>query len=278
MSYADISERQRDEERIELAVAERTRDLHLTLEEMSRAKEFAESEAYRTKSMFLANVNHELRTHMNGIVGMTALAKQRISDTTTVAHLEKAERSARSLLLIINDLIQIADIESKRGAPLDVRFALATVCDEVAAELQKKARDKGLTFDINVPCAMGTKPLRGDPERLTNVLLKLGDNAIKFTHAGFVKIDMGVVAESPTDLELRVEVKDSGIGIALADRGRLFNPFEQLDGSLTRQYGGLGLGLAISKRLVESMGGTIGLKSGIGKGSTFWFVVRLRTE
>lgn len=264
-------------EQLELAVADRTRDLRLMMEELRCATESAEA-AHRAKTIFLGNINHELRTPMNGILGMTYLAKQRVADPAVLAKLDVVEQSARALLRIIDDLIQIADIEAVRVEPVETCFTLAAICNRVAEALQNEAVHKGLLFEIKIHGNLGSRPLRGDAERLTSVLTKLGENAIKFTQAGFVTVRMEAVEESPIDLELRVEVQDSGIGIAVADQRWLFNLFEQVDGSSTRQYCGMGLGLAISKRLVESMGGTIGLRSDIGRGSTFWFVVRLRTE
>ena len=278
MSDMDITKQKYFEEQLELAVAERTHDLRLIMEALLHAKEVAEAEAGRVKSMFVANISHELFTPMNGIIGMITLAKQRVSETKTIGMLEKAECSAKNLLVLINDLIQVADIEAKRGEAVEENFTLTTVRDRVVEILQNKTRDRGLTFEIKLPSALGSRPLKGDPDRLVIVLLKLGENAIKFTQAGFVLISMAVVTESETDLELRVDVQDSGIGIAMADQGRLFSLFTQLDGSSTRRYQGMGLGLALSKLLVESMGGTISVQSDVGVGSTFRFVVRLKTK
>ncbi|MBK9018803.1 MAG: PAS domain S-box protein [Sulfuritalea sp.] len=262
----DISARKREEAQL----AEHATALAL-------AKEAAES-ANRAKSAFLANISHELRTPMNGIMGMTMLAKRRVTDPKAQAQLDTASRSAEGLLALINDLIEISSIEADRLKLEDLPFTLNSIRATVSLLVQRKANDKGLEFTLALEHSLGEIGLRGDPGRLANIILNLASNAVKFTEAGFVAIRFLAIDESPDELEMRVEVADSGIGLEPADQRRAFHLFEQGDGSRTRKYGGTGLGLALCKRLVESMGGTIGLSSTIGVGSTFWFVLRLRKD
>jgi PAS domain S-box-containing protein len=262
----DISTRKREEAQLaEHAAA------------LSLAKDVAEA-ANRAKTAFLANISHELRTPMNGIMGMTTLAKRRVTDPVAQEQLDKASNSAKALLALINDLIEISDIEANRLQLNDVSFTLNPVRANILLLLQSKAQDKGLKFTIELSDAFGEIQLRGDPGRIGSIILNLASNAIKFTSVGSVLVRILANAETATDVDLRVEVIDSGIGLDATDQSRVFNLFEQGDGSTTRKYGGTGLGLALCKRLVESMGGKIGLSSELGVGSTFWFFVRLRKD
>lgn len=262
----DISARKREEGQL----AEHAASLSL-------AKEAAEA-ANRAKTTFLANISHELRTPMNGIMGMTTLAKRRVTDPVAQEQLDKASNSAKALLALINDLIEISNIEANRLQLDDVPFTLNSVRANILLLLRSKAQDKGLKFTVELSDALGEIQLRGDPGRFGSIILNLASNAIKFTSAGFVSVRIFANAETATDIELRAEVTDSGIGLDAPDQSRVFCLFEQGDGSSTRKYGGTGLGLALSKRLVESMGGKIGLSSELGVGSTFWFFVRLRKD
>jgi PAS domain S-box-containing protein len=253
----DISTRKREEAQLaEHAAA------------LSLAKDVAEA-ANRAKTAFLANISHELRTPMNGIMGMTTLAKRRVTDPVAQEQLDKASNSAKALLALINDLIEISDIEANRLQLNDVSFTLNPVRANILLLLQSKAQDKGLKFTIELSDAFGEIQLRGDPGRIGSIILNLASNAIKFTSVGSVLVRILANAETATDVDLRVEVIDSGIGLDATDQSRVFNLFEQGDGSTTRKYGGTGLGLALCKRLVESMGGKIGLSSELGVGSTF---------
>jgi PAS domain S-box-containing protein len=262
----DISARKREEGQL----AEHAASLSL-------AKEAAEA-ANRAKTTFLANISHELRTPMNGIMGMTTLAMRRVTDPVAQAQLDKASNSANALLALINDLIEISAIEANRLQLDDVPFTLNSVRASILLSLRSKAQDKGLKFTVELSEALGETRLRGDPGRLGSILLNLANNAIKFTSAGFVSVRIFANTETVTDIEIGAEVTDSGIGLDVPDQSRVFYLFEQGDGSSTRKYGGTGLGLALSKRLVESMGGKIGLSSELGVGSTFWFFVRLRKD
>ena len=261
-------ELQSHRDNLEALVAERT-------EQLNEAKEAAEA-ASRAKSAFLANMSHELRTPMNGIMGMIDLVWRRMSDPLGRAQLAKAKQSSQHLLALINDILDISKIEAQRMVLELTPFRLQDVVDNMASVLAHRAEEKGLQLEI-APLPPSTRDfLLGDPLRLGQVLINLVGNAIKFTHQGTVSVNFQVRQEASADLLLHGEVIDSGIGIAAEDIGRLFNSFEQADSSTTRRYGGTGLGLAISRRLVELMGGRIGIESQPGQGSKFWFEVVLQ--
>ncbi len=241
---------------------------------LSVAKEAAEA-ANRAKTTFLANMSHELRTPLNGIMGMADLAKRRATDPRQIDQLQHVARSSKHLLGIINDILDVSRIESNKLSLEEKDFRLAEVTDNVLSLFEPRATEKGLGFFVDLPGDLADRRLLGDPVRLGQVLINLAGNAVKFTEAGSVTVRAGVERETSTDLVLRFEVADSGIGISDTDRQRLFSAFEQADGSLTRRYGGTGLGLAISKGLVQMMGGSIGVDSQPGRGSTFWFTARV---
>lgn len=241
---------------------------------LSIAKEAAEAGS-RAKSIFLANLSHELRTPLNGMLGMTDLAKRRVSDPKALAYLDKASLSAKNLLSLINDLLDIANIEGERLTMEKSSFRLGEVLKSVDALSREKAVRKGLTFSIDVEDGLSQQVFEGDPLRLSQVLLNLTGNAVKFTEQGNVRVRARRVAETLVDVKLSFSVQDTGIGIKADDKQRIFRLFEQADGSLTRKYGGTGLGLLLSKRLVDMMGGEIDVTSEPGQGSTFWFTVKL---
>ncbi len=270
----DITEAKRNKDeldryryRLEQLVEERTSELVL-------ARDAAEA-ASRAKSVFLANMSHELHTPMNAIMGMTELALHHTDDPTLHDHLGIVVQASRHLLGIINDILDIAKIEAERLKLECVDFRLGDVLDKVRSLTEPKAAKKFLQFDWDMADGVADRMLKGDAKRLGQILLNLVGNAIKFTDRGFVGIRLRLQEETTKDLLLRCEVADSGIGISVEDQARLFTAFEQADGSMTRKYGGTGLGLAISKRLAVLMGGAVGIESAIGRGSTFWFTVRL---
>ncbi len=271
---ADIDERKRAQEELEryrqhleTLVAERT-------EALLQAKEAAET-ASRAKSAFLANMSHELRTPMNGILGMLSLARRRMSDPTGGEQLDKAQLAAKRLLTVLNDILDLSKIEAER-LELDVQpLQLGPLLDGVIHLQAPQARDKGLNFAVDISPELATRPLLGDSLRLSQILLNLTGNAIKFTREGTVSIRVRSTGESAEALALRFEVCDTGIGIPPAVQSRLFTSFEQGDNSTTRQYGGTGLGLAICKRLVGLMQGEIGVESTEQRGACFWFTLPL---
>ena len=278
---------------LEVQVAERTRELelanqqleqhrdHLEEQVLSRtseliaAKDAAEA-ASRAKSAFLANMSHELRTPMNGVMGMIDLAKRRMADPKGLEHLDKAKVSALHLLGVLNDILDISKIEAYRMVFESVPLQMASVVDTLIGTLGHKASEKGLCLKVEFPSDLLHCPLKGDPLRICQILLNLVGNAIKFTEHGEVILHARIVSEAAEVVQVRLEVRDTGIGIDPEAQSRLFTSFEQADNSMTRKYGGTGLGLAICKRLVKLMGGEIGVESISGQGSTFWFVVPLK--
>jgi len=243
-------------------------------QELSLAKDAAET-ASHAKSIFLANMSHELRTPMNAIMGMTSIALRHAEDPRLRDQLGKIDNASQHLLGVINDILDLSKIEAERLMLEQSDFMLVEVLENLTNLIGHKAADKGLKLGIDLPPEIAHLALRGDSLRLGQILLNLTANAVKFTEAGTITLRVRPVEESPTDVLLRFEVQDTGIGISAEEKSRLFTAFEQADGSMTRKYGGTGLGLAISKRLSKLMGGDIGVESQPGTGSTFWFTVQL---
>jgi two-component system, sensor histidine kinase and response regulator len=269
----DLTERQRIQaelegyrSHLEELVAERTAQL-------SEARAQAET-ANQAKSAFLANMSHEIRTPLNAILGLTyLLIRDQSSSPKSRDILTKIEHSANHLLSIINDILDVSKIEAGKFTLHAHDFSTQDLFEQLDSLVQGQIQAKGLRFIRHTE----TLPpvLHGDQACLRQALLNYLSNAIKFTRAGEVKLVAEVLGETPTDLLIRFEIFDTGMGIAPADLARLFRPFAQIDNATTRQFEGTGLGLVITQRLAQLMGGETGAESQVGQGSRFWITVRL---
>jgi two-component system sensor histidine kinase/response regulator len=255
----------RHRQHLEELVEQRTAEVTVALQRAETAN--------HAKSVFLANMSHEIRTPLNAILGYARQMHQTGEDQEQADRLEKIHRAGQHLLSMINDVMDVSKMEADKLALEDLDFALDAVLDDVVAIMESLMHGKALTLGYaGLPAPLF---LRGDSTRLRQILLNFGSNAIKFTPHGSITLSTVVLEESQDAVLLQFELTDTGVGIPPEVQQRLFRPFEQADATTTRQFGGTGLGLAICAKLAAMMGGTVGVRSAPGKGSTFWFTARL---
>ena len=242
--------------------------------ELKKAKEKAEKMS-QAKGEFLANMSHEIRTPMNGVIGTLQLLEDTNLSEEQKEFVDIAHKSADALLAILNDILDLSKIEAGKLNFESIAFDIRQIVNDIVILHSLKAEQQGVVLVQQVDDSF-PEFLMGDPMRLRQVIVNLVSNALKFTKQGEVKISIEVVAKDADSVELKITVSDTGIGIPEGAQETLFNAFTQADGSTTRKYGGTGLGLAIVSQLVEMMGGSLGMDSVEGEGSSFWFTVNLK--
>ncbi|PTO62371.1 two-component sensor histidine kinase BarA [Vibrio splendidus] len=264
------------------SIDQATSDLRETLEqleiqnvELDIAKKRAQ-EAARVKSEFLANMSHELRTPLNGVIGFTRQMLKTHLSTSQTDYLQTIERSANNLLSIINDILDFSKLEAGKLALENIPFEFQTSLEEVVNLQATNAHEKGLELTLKIDPKVPPGVV-GDPLRIQQILTNLVGNSIKFTERGNIDISVELRSQSEDSIELQFMVRDTGIGISERQQAQLFQAFSQADASISRRYGGTGLGLVITQKLVSQMGGEISLTSRLHQGSTFWFTLRLST-
>ncbi len=264
------------------SIDQATSDLRETLEqleiqnvELDIAKKRAQ-EAARVKSEFLANMSHELRTPLNGVIGFTRQMLKTQLTNSQADYLQTIEKSANNLLTIINDILDFSKLEAGKLALENIPFEFQEVLEEVVNLQATSAHEKGLEITLKIDPKI-PRGVVGDPLRIQQVLTNLVGNSIKFTERGNIDVSVEMRALRDDVIDLQFMVRDTGIGISERQQAQLFQAFSQADASISRRYGGTGLGLVITQKLVSHMGGEISLTSRLHQGSTFWFTLRLHT-
>lgn len=244
--------------------------------ETRRAMEAAKA-VYKAKSEFLANMSHEIKTPLNGIIGMIDLTLLSELSSDQMDNLSTAKTCAYSLLKIINDILDFSKLEARKLAIDRVVFDLKVLMERIVRPHYYHAKEKGVELTYQLPVDLPYF-LIGDPYRVQQVLNNLLSNAVKFTDRGYVSLTIKTISQKDNYITLQFLIRDTGIGISNEDMNKLFKRFSQIDGSQTRRFGGTGLGLVISRQLIEMMGGTINVESEKGKGSLFYFTLRFEIE
>lgn len=248
------------------------KEKEIAADELRRQKEKAEYATY-SKSIFLANMSHEIRTPLNGIIGMSEILSKTELSKEQQEYLSAVKLSGEDLLIIINDILDFSKIEAGQLQIEEIPFSLRLQIENVFKMLQLKADEKNISLVLDIKSNV-PKYINSDPIRIKQILINLLNNAIKFTEKGSVKLEVSLKEENGKDIFICFKIIDTGIGIDESKTENMFAEFTQADSSTTRKHGGTGLGLTISKKLSELMGGKIGLESEIGAGSTFWFTIK----
>ncbi len=271
-TLVDISQRKRAERELKELTVTLEKRVEERTEELARARDAAQA-ASRAKSAFVANMSHEIRTPMNAIIGLTHIMLQGSATSVDRERLVRVHEAARHLLEIINGILDLSKIDAGKFELEETSFDPHAVLERAAGMIEVPAREKGLEVVVDaedLPLA-----LRGDPTRLTQALVNLLGNAVKFTSRGAITLRCRRIEAAQGRCFMRFEVHDTGPGVPPDRLERIFEAFEQADSSTTRKFGGTGLGLAITRRIAEMMGGTAGVESQLGVGSTFWFTIKM---